>query len=126
MNNIIFLHLRLKEIKENGQTLIYTKSGETIAMEAVQGWFVDGLEPGDFFEKKIGCHVFSDNDNFNKKIGRNLSKNDMKKKRLTVICNDNYGYVRNIVLQDKQSNRYRLLRFKNKKIAHFTEFWKKI
>lgn len=124
MNNIIFLHLRFKEIKKNGEIITHLKSGETICMEPLQGWFVDGLVQGDFFEKRIGSHKFSENDNFNKKIGRELSKSNMKINKLTVVANDNYGYVRNLVLEDKQGNRYRLLKFKNKKIAHLTEFWK--
>lgn len=124
MNNVIFLHLRIKEIKENGEIINYLKSGETIAMESLQGWFVDGLVRGGFFEKKVGYCKFSENDNFNKKIGRESSRSTMKTKRLTVVCNDDYGYVKNLVLEDKEGNRYRLLRFKNKKIAHLTEFWK--
>lgn len=124
MTNTVFLHVRLRELNDDGEIIVHAKAGETIAMEPIQGWVVDTLNQGDFFEKKIGTAKCSDEDNFNKKIGRDLAQSRMKSKKLTVISNDNYTKVRILVLEDTDGDRYFLYRYKNANLAYLMDFWR--
>lgn len=68
-------------IYQNGRS---AKGGQTIVMEELKSWFVNALSEGEFFTKKVGKARCSDKENYNKKIGRELSLSRAKVITLTV------------------------------------------
>lgn len=90
------------------QSKVSPQGGETIALEVPAAWFLNYIQPGDFFEKKVGTARCSDDDNYNKKTGRELATSRMKTKKMTCISvtpSVGYGIV---VLKDEQGNTYTL------------------
>lgn len=84
------------------QSSTLPRGGETIAMEFLESWFVKELKVGNFFTKLVGKARCSDEDNYNKKIGRELAVSRMKKTVLTVTGIESEV----IVLQDTDKNIY--------------------
>lgn len=77
--------------RENGN-LIFTnrmvaspRGGSTVAMEAIQSWLLDNLNQGDTIVRKVGIARCSDEDNYCKKIGRELAQSRLKQTTLTVV-----------------------------------------
>lgn len=82
--------------------LVDPRGGQTIAIESLKQWVVKTLVVGDFFTRQIGKARCSDEDNYNKKTGRELAKSRMRAVILTVVEIDG----ENLVLEDEQKNRY--------------------
>jgi hypothetical protein len=98
------------------------KGGETIALEVPATWFLETLQPGDFFEKKVGKARCSDDDNYNKKTGRELATSRMKTVRLTCGHNKLYGEDRIVILIDPTGHQY-VLKTSGKHYApHFIDY----
>jgi hypothetical protein len=98
---ITYYHIR----KEDGEH-IAPRGGVTLAMEQIEAWYFDTLEMGTFFEKSIGKARCSRDDNYCKKVGRDLAVERMKPTKLTVIASivspvDNKKIV---VLKDAKDN----------------------
>lgn len=117
--NIQFCHVRKFIAKFDLETFSYlsvldARGGETIAMEEVPAWLLDKVETGDFFTKKVGKARCSDKENYNKKVGRQLSQSRMKITTLTVLSNQDFRGVRVLILIDDENNLYQL----EKEIGH--------
>lgn len=85
---IIYCHNRNYDVDED--TYLYRlkvdpRGGSTVAMEAIQSWYLDTAQVGDFIERRVGIARCSLEDNYCKKTGRDLAKSRMKLKRLTLI-----------------------------------------
>jgi hypothetical protein len=107
--DIQFVHNRRLEEVENTyewQLRIASRGGETVAMQALEPWFIESLTPGDFFTKQVGFAVCSDEDNYCKKTGRELAKSRMKNMVFTVIGNQQFTVDRLVVLQDEKDRLY--------------------
>lgn len=115
---IQYNHQRLNNSTYTG---VDSRGGQTIAFEVPQAWFLKTLQPGDFFEKKVGKARCSNDDNYNKKIGRELASSRMKSTKL--ICTSNIEGLddRMTILQDPQGNLY-ILRSKSEGVAHFIDY----
>lgn len=85
---------------------IASRGGETVAMQALEPWFIETLVPGDFFTKQVGFARCSDEENYNKKTGRELAKSRMKNMVFTVVSNNQYSSTRILVLQDEKGRLY--------------------
>lgn len=124
----VFLHKRVgqfaRKFDGSWEANIHGRGGETIAMEALPTWFLDQLEQGDFFEKKIGKSKCSSDDNFCKKIGREFSEKRMKLKRLTVESVNKVGGDRFLYLKDSDGYVYLVARRPNSKLGFFIDYWK--
>lgn len=126
--NIQFNHARKYDIVfEQDGTMnmdrISSRGGKTIALEVIEAWYFDTLQPGTFFEKMVGSARCSDDDNYNRKTGRELSKSRMKNKRLTCIAREAVGDTTVIVLQDQDENRYVLRKESRYNKVHFVEYY---
>jgi hypothetical protein len=95
------------------------RGGETIAVEVPPPWFIETLQPQDFFMKSVGKARCSDEDNYNKKVGRELAQSRMKPTRLIVLSNQDFGGVRILVLEDKDKNKYVFEKRVGNKQVHF-------
>lgn len=118
---IQFCHNRKYDtfLGHDGYTLdgvISPRGGTTVAMEVPELWFVNTLKVGDFFEKRVGTARCSDDDNYSKKIGRDLAVSRMKQTRLTVVT-----VVSDIVILEDKSGALFGLR-KGKNAVHFVEY----
>jgi hypothetical protein len=98
------------------------KGGETIAMEAIEPWHLDQFEVGNFFTKKVGVARCSDEDNYNKKVGRELALSRMKDTVLTVIDFKDYGEMKLAVLEDNKGKQYIVEKRPNFKRVHFVSY----
>lgn len=76
------------------------RGGTTLAMQQIEPWYFDTLEPGTFFELSIGKAKCSVKDNYCKKTGRDLALERMKPRRVTVL-DVIYGIV---ILKDEKDN----------------------
>ena len=117
MSNVLYVHKR--NVKAG---VVEARGGITVAMDELQSWFVEGLKEGDFFEKKVGQARCSDEDNYSKAAGRELSKGRMKAKRFTVTVVSKEGDALFVVLTDSDGFRYTLAKYKNANSVFFEEF----
>lgn len=113
---IIYCHTREMEpyLPEGGYTYdcrISSRGGTTVAMHAIQSWLLPTLRIGDFIERKVGVARCSKDDNYNKKIGRDLATARMKATTLTVI--NIFGDV--VFFEDTNGN---MFEFKKSKDPH--------
>ena len=106
------------------EMILSATGGETIAMQEIQAWFAEQLQPGDFFTKSIGTARCSDDENYNKKTGRDIAKSRMKATTLTVISNKDFGHIRNLLLKDDKGNIYHLLKRATHANLHFVGYKK--
>lgn len=88
------------------------KGGKTIALEVFEPWLFDQLVVGDFLEKRVGIARCSYDDNYNKKIGRELAASRLKLRKLTVMQKMNDL----LVLLDEYGNYYVLRKTKSGKL----------
>lgn len=88
--------------------VIEPKGGKTFALEVPPAWFLESIKVGDFFEKKLGSARCSDEDNYNRKVGREIAHSRMKPKKLTVVNIVELPNQINYVLSD--SSNYYLLK----------------
>lgn len=125
--NIQYCHVRKFKPEFNLMNFTYeskleARGGETIAMQEVQVWFAQQLKPGDFFTKSVGKARCSDDENYNKKTGRDIATSRMKAVTLTVISNEDFGGVRRLVLTDTSGNAYLLEKRINHNKVHFVGY----
>jgi len=108
--NVIFFHKRIYCYNKFMDLETFALGGETIAMEEIQPWFLDTISVGDFFEKKVGKAKCSNEDRYDKDVGRGLSKQRMKLKKLTVkdILRLNNKLI--VELVDDENCSYKLVR----------------
>ena len=122
--NIQFNHKRKEEayLPEGSYTFdgrLASRGGQTIALEVPPPWFIETLQSLDFFTKSVGKARCSDEENYNKKTGRELAKSRMKPTVLTVLSNQDFGGVRILVLEDMNKNKYILEKRVGNKQVHF-------
>ena len=96
MSEVVYNHLR--KFHKNGR--VNARGGTTLAIEPLQGWHVKTLEVGTFFEKLVGKARCSEDDNYCKKIGRDLAQSRMKPTKLTVLDVKESHEGRLILLED--------------------------
>lgn len=107
-----FFHYRIPTYKKDPfgfsiyQNGISAKGGQTIAMEELKSWFVNALSEGEFFTKKVGKSRCSDKENYNKKIGRELSLSRAKIITLTVQKILILTNSKEVHLTDTEGNNY--------------------
>lgn len=122
--NIQYCHVRKYIPGFNLLTFTYestlsARGGQTIAMEELEPWFIERLQQGDFFTKKVGKARCSDKENFNKKIGRELAVARMKPMIFTVMSNKDFGHTRLLILGDEKGHLYELQKRDNQVKVHF-------
>ncbi len=100
---------------------INPRGGTTLALEVIEPWFFDSLAVNDFFDKKVGSARCSKDDNYCKKVGRELSTQRMKLTRLVVqslVANETEKII---VLVDSNNNTYTLKKINGQKV-HFVGY----
>lgn len=108
--NIQYHHSRVEKQQPHyspmtGEMLIprtEPRGGTTIAIESLKPWFHKTLVLGEKITKQIGKARCSEQDNYNKKTGRELAKSRMTKVVLTVVNIDG----EHITLEDENKSRY--------------------
>jgi hypothetical protein len=100
--------------------VLLSRGGETIAFEVPEPWVIEALTIGDFLTKLVGKAKCSDEDNYSKKIGRELASSRMKATVLTVVRLENYGELRTAVLEDSKGHKYYIEKAPNYTKVHFT------
>jgi hypothetical protein len=120
--NIQYVHNReyQEDHLDRYNLVLNSRGGETIAFEVPEPWVIEALTIGDFLTKLVGKAKCSDEDNYSKKIGRELASSRMKATVLTVVRLENYGELRSAVLQDSKGHKYYLEKAPNFKKVHFT------
>lgn len=120
---MIFRHVRSYTWNKSG---LYMDSssfgGATIAVEELKDWILPTLNPGDFFEKKIGIAVCSEKDRFDKKTGRELAKSRAKLQKLTVqkVIKELDKTI--VTMLDSSENTYTFVKYNNAKSVFFIDF----
>jgi hypothetical protein len=102
-----FCHIRNQHFHHG----ITAKGGVTVCMEKIQPWFLATLKPGDFFEKKVGIARCRDDENYCKKIGREVAQQNAKARKLTVQSVHWISDRMWVVLLDDQGIEYSLLKY---------------
>ena len=120
--NIQYVHNReyQEDHLDRYNLVLNSRGGETIAFEVPEPWVIEALTIGDFLTKLVGKAKCSDEDNYNKKIGRELASSRMKATVLTVVRLENYGELRSAVLQDSKGHKYYIEKAPNYTKVHFT------
>lgn len=120
---MIFKHVRRYVWNKSG---LYMDSssfgGATIAMEELKPWILPTLNPGDFFEKKIGIAVCSKQDRFNKKTGRELARSRAKLQKLTIQKVIKELDKTTVSMLDSSGNTYQFVKYNNAKSVFFIDF----
>jgi hypothetical protein len=120
---MIFKHIRNFEWNYSGLHMDTSSfGGTTIAIEEFKPWILPTLNPGDFFEKKIGVAVCCKEDRFNKKTGRDLAQGRAKPEKLTVhkVVKD-LGKV-TVNMLDSSGNEYTFVKHHNANSVFFIDF----
>lgn len=120
---MIFKHIRSFDWNFSGKFMeVSSFGGATIAIEELKSWVLPTLNPGDFFEKRVGIAICSDKDRFNKQIGRELAKNKAKPTKLTVqkVIKELNKTTVNVV--DSSGNCYVFIKYANAKSTFFVDF----
>lgn len=126
--NIQFCHKRKTILKPKipgcmPVEFLSARVGMTVAMEEVQAWFFETLEPGTFFEKRVGFARCSDEDNYCKKTGREFALSRLKATRLTVLTVHGKGTKEHVVvLKDKDGGLYHLTKYGDTQRVYFEEY----
>lgn len=119
---IQFNHKRNIDNKNSiAQWIVDPRGGETIALEVIEPWVFDAIAVNDFFERKVGVARCSTEDNYCKKIGRELSTQRMKTIRLVVTATMGNETETIIHLVDKDNNTYVLKKVNGQKV-HFVGY----
>ena len=120
--NIQYVHNReyQEDHLDRYNLVLNSRGGETIAFEVPEPWVIEALTIGDFLTKLVGKAKCSDEDNYSKKIGRELASSRMKATVLTVVRLENYGELRSAVLQDSKGHKYYIEKAPNYTKVHFT------
>lgn len=98
------------------------RGGKTIAMEDIEPWLLNQLTVGDFFTRRVGVARCSDEENYNKKTGRELAESRMKPVVLTVLAKNDFGSIVVAALKDEKGNVYGLELKKGAKSVHFISY----
>lgn len=101
--------------------VVNPRGGTTIALEVIEPWFFDSLAVNDFFDKKVGSARCSKDDNYCKKVGRQLSTQRMKTTRLVVQSLVSNETEKIIILVDSNNNLYILKKINGHKV-HFVGY----
>jgi hypothetical protein len=94
--SILFHHKRNVGINKFFAPCIEALGGTTVAIEQPKSWILPTLKVGEFFDKKVGIAKCSDEDRYNKKLGREIAVSRMKPVRLTVkriVSTDAYTQI---------------------------------
>jgi hypothetical protein len=109
MNKPAFHHVRIYTPSGN----LFPRGGVTIAMSQIPGWYFKTLAVGTFFEESIGKAVCSIEDNYCKKVGRELAQSRMKATRLDVLdCAVFPDGTKSVILED----------FRDKSVYSFVQY----
>jgi hypothetical protein len=119
-NEVVVKHPDLIGILELDE--LSAKGGKTIAMESIPLWFAKDLKTGDFFTKSVGKARCSDEENYNKKTGRELSQSRMKPMVFTVMVNEGVPDNGHLVLRDKAGCIYIFEKKPGSQYLHFIEY----
>lgn len=123
---IQFFHKRIRKAISSIHRLdIFARGGETIAMETPPSWFVNSLNVGDFFEKKVGKARCSMDDNYCRSVGRELSTQRMKNIKLTVDRIVRLGDIIQTELIDKDGFIYVIRTCENSTSSRFVNYFKR-
>lgn len=109
--SIIYLHSRNVGQNKFGQYCIDALGGKTVAMESIKPWLVADLKVGDFFDVRVGIAKCSDEDRYNKKIGRDMAKSRMKPSKLTVKSTHHIEDRSNFTLVDDKGNSFMFVKY---------------
>jgi len=119
---ILYCHKRKLGINKFWKDCIEALGGTTVAIEQLKPWLLETLKVGEFLEKKVGISKCSDEDRYDKKIGRELAKSRMKLTRLTVvkiIQQDNY--IRVDFVSDSNAV-FKFIKYKSATEPFFTDY----
>lgn len=120
---MIFRHIRCFSWGKSGLHVSSSSfGGATIAIEDLKSWILPTLNPGDFFEKKIGIAICSKEDRFNKKTGRELAQSRAKSQKLTVqkVVKELDKTI--VSMTDSADNTYTFVKYNNANSVFFIEF----
>jgi hypothetical protein len=95
MSTVQFAHVRRSVVTDNFELRPASRGGYTVALEIPQSWLLAEIKVGESFDKKVGIAICSSDDNYSKKLGRELSSSRLKATRLTCVE----------VQEDKEGNR---------------------
>jgi hypothetical protein len=120
---MIFKHIRIFDWNASGLHMDTSCfGGTTIAVEEFKPWVLPTLNPGDFFEKKIGVAVCHKEDRFNKKTGRELAQGRAKLEKLTVHKVVKELDKVTVDMQDSSGNEYVFVKYTNANSVFFMDF----
>jgi hypothetical protein len=85
MSTVQFAHVRRGVVTNNFELRPASRGGYTVALEIPQSWLLKDLKVGESFDKKVGIAICSSEDNYNKKLGRELASSRLKPTRLTCV-----------------------------------------
>lgn len=93
MSEVQFSHKRNSKVSNDFTLEIDPRGGATVALEIPQSWLLKEIKVGESFDKKVGIAICSTDDNYNKKLGRELAQSRMKLTRLVCVeeVSDDYG-----------------------------------
>lgn len=94
-----------------------SRGGSTVAMEAIQSWVLDTLEQGSSIVRKVGIARCSDEDNYEKKKGREIAFSRLKQKTLTVVNIVKIGPYVTVFFEDEDDNLYEVKKSKDPNCA---------
>lgn len=100
---------------------LLSRGGTTIAVETIQKWVLESLKIGDSIEKRVGKAYCSDKDNYNKKIGIELSS---KRTKLTKLTVERILTLMNpiVVFKDSEGNLYTIIGTPKSDKARFVSY----
>lgn len=99
------------------RTVASPRGGSTVAMEAIQSWVLDTLEQGSSIVRKVGIARCSDEDNYEKKKGREIAFSRLKQKTLTVVNLVKIGPYVTVFFEDEDDNLYEVKKSKDPNCA---------
>jgi len=88
---IVYCHNReyiMKVLEWEGfrpNDIVNPRGGSTVAMESIPSWLLDQLQQGDTIVRKVGIARCSTDDNYCRKIGRQLAESRLKQVMLTAV-----------------------------------------
>lgn len=123
--SIQFFHKRIRAAIGSIRLEVYARGGETIAMDTPPSWFINSLNVGDFFEKKVGKARCSSDDNYCRSVGRELCEKRMKLTKLTVDRIVALGDIIQTELIDSEGFIYVIRTCTNSTSSRFVNYFKR-
>ena len=83
---------------------INPRGGSTVAMESIPSWLLDTIEQGSSIVRKVGIARCSEDDNYDRKKGREIAESRLKQVTLTVVNIVKIGPAVTVFFEDENDN----------------------